>query len=98
MVVIWVKNIKGYRLSSDACEVLDRPHYIHAQERNECFEVAIMEYGRTILPWRQGRKKKKAASVKTKIEEMKPIAVNVEALLSGLEIELLKFKIYSDVQ
>lgn len=29
---------------------------------------------------------------------MKPIAANVEALLSGLEIELLKFKIYSDVQ
>ncbi len=26
------------------------------------------------------------------------IAGNVEALLSGLEIELLKFKIYSDVQ
>ena len=53
------KISKGYRLSSDVCEVLDRLTTFTRRSETNVVEVAIMEYGRTILPpERQAEKKK----------------------------------------
>lgn len=61
------KISKGYRLSSDVCEVLDRLTTFTRRSETNLVEVAIMEYGRTILPPDgKAEKKKKAASVKLK--------------------------------
>lgn len=57
-----MKISKGYRLSSDVCEVLNRLTTFTRRSETNMIEVAIMEYGRTILPPEAaGEKKKKAA-------------------------------------
>lgn len=59
------KISKGYRLSSDVCEVLDRLTTFTRRSETNVVEVAIMEYGKTILPPDgKAEKKKKAASGK----------------------------------
>lgn len=61
-----MKISKGYRLSSDVCDVLDNLTAFTRRSETNVIEVAIMEYGRTILPPEAaGKKKKKAASGKS---------------------------------
>ena len=57
-----MKISKGYRLSQDVCEVLDALTDFTRRSETNVVEVAILDYGKTILPpERQAEKKKKTA-------------------------------------
>lgn len=65
-----MKISKGYRFSEDVCKVLDNLTSYTRRSETNVIEVAILEYGKTILPpERQAEKKKKAASGKLKSKE-----------------------------